>query len=79
MIDDSELLTDTELLEFLLHSANQNRNTLRMSHELVGRFGSFINIVKASTSLLMSVEGVEYDDVLLFRKIGEVFQVRSIR
>jgi DNA repair protein RadC len=69
----NELLTDTELLEFLLHSANPHRNTLRMSHELVERFGSFISVVKSDDYMILSVEGINIDDILLFRKFREIF------
>jgi DNA repair protein RadC len=68
-----ELLTDAELLEFLLHAANLRRDSRRISQDLVKYHGSFAGVVEADTDAML-VRGVGYDDVLLLRKFGEVIR-----
>jgi DNA repair protein RadC len=65
-----ELLTDVEFLEFLLHSANPKRNSLRLSRILIERFGSFAGVVAADCGVMEF--GANYDDVWLLRKFAEI-------
>lgn len=47
-----------EALECLLYITNARKNTNRMAHELIDRFGDFAGVLDASEEDLMTVEGV---------------------
>ena len=47
-----------EALECLLYITNARKNTNRMAHELIDRFGNFAGVLDASEEDLMTVEGV---------------------
>ena len=47
-----------EALECLLYITNARKNTNRMAHELIDRFGDFAGVLDASEEELMTVEGV---------------------
>ena len=47
-----------EALECLLYITNARKNTNRMAHELIDRFGDFAGVLDASEEDLLTVEGV---------------------
>jgi DNA repair protein RadC len=71
-----ELLTDAELLEFLLHAANPHRDSRRISQDLAEIYGSFAGVIEAGDDAIL-VRGVDFDDVLLFRKFGEIMRAKN--
>lgn len=47
-----------EALECLLYITNARKNTNRMAHELIDRFGDFAGVLDASEEDLMTVEAL---------------------
>ncbi|OYV54406.1 MAG: hypothetical protein B7Z71_13670, partial [Acidocella sp. 21-58-7] len=53
-----EALADHEMIEIVLFLAIPRRDTKQIARLLIGRFGSFANVISASVPDLLAVEGI---------------------
>ncbi|MCH5325090.1 MAG: DNA repair protein [Eubacterium sp.] len=53
-----DVMESHEILEILLFNANKRSNTNPLAHDLINKFGSISEVIKASESELLSVKGV---------------------
>lgn len=65
---------DHEILEFLLFQYIPRKDTNRLAHALLNKFGSFANVLDASPKQLMSVEGISETTACNIAILKEVWQ-----
>ena len=64
---------DHEVLEFLLFQSIPRKNTNRLAHELINKFGSLANVLDATPDQLMSVNGISEVTACNLSVLNEVF------
>lgn len=65
---------DHEVLELLLFQYLPRRDTNKLAHDLINKFGSFANVLDASPEQLMSVKGVSETTACNLAMLKEVWQ-----
>ena len=68
-----EIFEDHELLEMLLYFCIPRVDTNLIAHRLIDSFGSLSNVLSASSTELMSVEGIGPHSAKLIRTVSGVF------
>lgn len=64
---------DHEILELLLYQYLPRKDTNKLSHELLRKFGSFANVLDAAPTQLMTVNGVSETTACNISMLKEVF------
>lgn len=65
---------DHEVLELLLFQYLPRRDTNKLAHDLINKFGSFANVLDASPEQLMSVKGISQTTACNLAMLKEVWQ-----
>lgn len=65
---------DHEILELLLFQYLPRKDTNKLAHDLINRFGSFANVLDASCEQLMTVKGVSEVTACNLAMLKEVWQ-----
>ena len=65
---------DHEVLEFLLFQYLPRRDTNKLAHDLINKFGSFANVLDASPEQLMTVNGISQITACNLAMLKEVWQ-----
>ena len=65
---------DHEVLELLLFQYLPRRDTNKLAHDLINKFGSFANVLDASPAQLMSVNGISEATACNLAVLKEVWQ-----
>lgn len=65
---------DHEVLELLLFQYLPRRDTNKLAHDLINKFGSFANVLDASPEQLMSVKGISETTACNIAMLKEVWQ-----
>ena len=66
----AEAFEDHELLEILLYFAIPRADTNLLAHRLINRFGSFVDVINADESELLTVEGVGPKSAQLIKAVA---------
>jgi len=72
LLIEPETVNDYEILEVILFNAIPRKNTNDIAHRLIDRFGSVIDVFKASPHELMEVEGVGKNTAVYLSTLGLV-------
>ena len=67
-----ELFSEHELLELLLGYSIARKDTNELAHNLINRFGSLANVLKASPEILEQVDGVGETTANLLSLVGYI-------
>lgn len=65
---------DHEILEFLLFQSIPRRDTNKLAHDLLNKFGSFANVLDAAPKQLMTVKGISEATACNLSLLKEVLQ-----
>ena len=65
---------DHEVLELLLFQYLPRRDTNKLAHDLINKFGSFANVLDASPEQLMTVKGISETTACNLAMLKEVWQ-----
>lgn len=74
-----EGFADHEILEVMLYFTNKTKNTNGIAHDLLDRFGSIDNVLRAEPDELVKIKGVGAETVFFFKALADFMRVHAMQ